>query len=268
MVRLVVPIKDLGRKAASVAQRIASILSAWDEVESVCVLSYGEDRYDPYFALSVDAYVSSPVRDPAQRQPSFSEAGAFESAVLGNKDRFLSGDIPVRIEYKVTDRFSALARAATEGTCLLRAAGTFAFHRLATCELLFSRSGWFERIIESLESIPDSFWSEVIRVQLASLEHVYGDLQAARAREDAFYFTVTAGRFATKVTSLVFAMNRTFEPSSRLMIDRVLTLPEVPDSFEGNIEHFARVDSVMSMDQRTEIAELMIKELAGLASGR
>ncbi len=265
MVRFLVAVNDLGRQAVEVAHHISDILSSWDEVDAAFELAYGEDRYDPYLALSIDAYLSAPIRDPDQRHGAFSEAGAFESAILGNKDRFLAGDLPVRIEYKLTSRFMELVRAAQEGRCLLRAARTFAFYRLSHGEPLFVRNDWFGAARDSISSLPSSFWTSVLQVQIATLDHLLSDLQAATARQDPFYFTVASGRFASQVVAVLFALNRMFEPSPRLMQSYVGQIPDVPDSFKGNLEHFCRADAVITMDQKTEIAALMARELSALA---
>jgi hypothetical protein len=191
----------------------------------------------------------------------FSQAGAFESALLTNKDRFLVGEIPVRVEYKRTSRFESLVADAHHGHCRLRAAGTFAFYRLQEAAILFSRSGWCEATRSGLASLPDEFWREIQSTQLATLEHVYADLQAACAREDSFYFSVTAGRFAARAAAALFAARRRFEPSPRVIGREVLSLPDLPPSFEANLEHFVRVESELSMVQRCEIAGFLVNDL-------
>lgn len=259
-----VSLPELGQRTASVAESLAQMLSSWDEVEAVSVMTYGDDRYDPYLALSFDTYVTGEVRSPELRHEVFAEAGAFESAILTSKDRFLVGEIPVRVEYKSTERFDSLVRNAGAGHCRLRGAGTYAFHRLTASEVRYSLSGWIESLRASLVDLPDGFWREVQLAQRASLEHVYADLQAACARQDAFYFTITSGRFALRAAAALFATRREFEPSPRVIAKAALALPHIPSSFAANFEHFARVDSELSMVQRCEIAGFVVNDILGL----
>lgn len=247
----------LGNRVADTAEGIAAVLAQWDEVQSVSAIAHGDDLYDPYLSIAIDAYLDGPARPSAERHESFAQAGAFESATLSLKDRFLLGSIPVRIEFKQTARFDAVVRDAADGRCALREGGTYTLYRLTRAQVLFSRDGWIEARQSAVEVLPDGFWAEVKRTQWFALEHIYSDLTAAEARSDAFYFALSAGRFAAAIAALQFTIRRQFAPSPRELGRCVLELPDLPDSFPANLEHFSKPG--LEPHQRVELARLMLE---------
>jgi hypothetical protein len=251
-------------KARRAVESLRTVLEGWSETVAVGVHAYGDDLYDPYFSVSLDVYTSGDVRAAAAREPAFGDVGAFESSLFLHKDRFLMDDVPVRVEYKRTDRFDGLVAAALDGICLLRDASTYAFTRVTDADPVVSRGGWFETMRDKLERLPEPFWLELRAVQAASAEHRYADLQAAAMREDTFYYTVTAGRFLVGLCALVFTINRSFEPSPRRVRREVLGLPMLPDSFPANLENFVRRESELSLSQRAELAQLMVTSVLSL----
>lgn len=252
------------QKAREAVERLRSALDSWQEITAVGLHAYGDDLYDPYFSLSFDVYTKAPVREPSARELAFGDVGAFESSLLTHKDRFLLNDIPVRLEYKLTDRFDGLVSAAMSGECRLRDARTYAFRRVVDAETVISRGSWFTTIRESLTRLPDRFWTELRASQEATAEHLYADVSAAAMREDAFYFTVASGRFVVGLCALLFTINRRFEPSPRRFRGEVLELPALPDSFPANLENFVRQEAGLSMSQRAELAELMVRSVLSL----
>src|SRR6056297_2895944 len=95
-------------KAHRSVAALQQVLEGWSEVTAVGLHSPGDDVYDPYFSLNLDVYTASPVRDTEARMRAFGDVGAFESSSLTNKDRFLMGEVPVRVEYKRIERFEEL----------------------------------------------------------------------------------------------------------------------------------------------------------------
>lgn len=252
------------QKAREAVEQLRSALESWQEITAVGLHAYGDDLYDPYFALSLDVYTKTPVREPSAREPAFGNAGAFESSLLTHKDRFLLNQIPVRLEYKLTDRFDGLVAAAMNGDCHLRDARTYAFRRVVDAEPIISRGTWFTTMRASLTRLPDRFWTELRASQSATAEHLYADVSAAAMRDDAFYYTMASGRFVVGLCALLFTINRQFEPSPRRFRGEVLDLPTLPDSFPANLENFVRQDSGLSMSQRAELAELMVTSVLSL----
>ncbi|MFP4114936.1 MAG: DUF4037 domain-containing protein [Spirochaetota bacterium] len=253
------------RAAADQAiKTLTSVLGSWSEVTAIGLTSQGEDLYDPYYSLSLDVYTRGPVRDADARETEFGEVGAFETSLLTAKDRFLMGEIPVRIEYKLTDRFDELVAAALDGECELRDSGTYAFRRVQDAKILVSEGEWFETIRSSLTELPNEFWDELRRSQESTVEHLFADLSAAAMREDSFYFLTSAGRFLAQLCALLFTINRRFEPPPRTLRDEVLSLPALPDSFPANLENFVTSGHGLSMSQRRELAEIMITSVLSL----
>ena len=252
------------RKTDQAVEQVRAALAGWDEVVAVGLNRHGEDVYDPYYSHSFDVYTAAELRDAALRERSFGEVTLFESSTLTTKDRFLIGEIPVRIEYKTTRRFDELSAAARNGECGLRDAGTYAFRRVTDAEVLVSRGGWIEAIRHALSQLPDPFWAALRRAQEARVEHLYADLSAAATREDAFYFMMSAGAFLAQLGALLFTINRRFEPSPRALRDEVLRLTVIPDSFPANLENFVNQRHYLSMSQRRELAELMVTAVLAL----
>lgn len=245
-------------------ERLASVFDGWPEVRAVGVNRWGDDRYDPYFSLSFDVYVTDTVREPETRALAFGEVGAFESTLAGTKDRFFIDDLPIRVEYKRTERFDELVTSALAGECRLRDTGTYAFRRVTDAQVALSRGHWLESIRSSLASLPNGFWSELRRAQQARAEHLYADVTAAAVRNDAFYFVLSSGAFLVSLCALLFALNRAFEPAPRAMYRDVVELPMTPDGLRANLENFIRLDPALTIGQRAELAELMIRGVVRL----
>ena len=250
-------------KVEAAVTHITDALKTWAEVEAVTLLHSGDDVYDPYFFLSLDVYTRTQVRESGERRDAYGVITAYESSVLTHKDRFMVGELPFRIEYKLVDRFSQLIAAAETGTPGLRNAGTYSFYRLLFGESLISKTDWLSDLQGRLHRLPDKFWVELRKTLQDSAEHTYSDLRAAAVRDDALYFSVSAGRFVSTLASLLFAVNRQFEPSPRQLQDAIADLQSVSDSLPANLENFVDHNS-LSLSQRAELAELMITAVIGL----
>ena len=251
-------------RARAIAERLCTAVSGWPETEAVVLILSGEDSFDPYLFAALDVYTAGEVRDTDRRRSQFGDIVAFESSPVTMKDRFLCEEVPVRIEYKTTARFDRLIEFARVGVAGFRDTGTYAFYRIEKGELLFSRTGWLERLRSHLGRLPASFWARLADAQKAQLEHLYSDLGAAEMRGDELYFTISAGRLVGTLCALLFTVNRLFEPGGRSMAAMLPALAKVPDSLPANLESFVRQSDGMSMHQRRELAELMVKSVLSL----
>lgn len=254
------------RKIQETADRVTAVLETWDEVVAVGLTTTGEDLYDPYFTMSFDVYVRGEARRVSEREGAFGDIGAFESSLLTGKDRFLMDGLPVRLEYKRVSRLDELVSSAARGECTLRDGGTYAFRRVVDADILLARNRWLESTRDALKDLPDRFWVRLHATQQATVEHLYADLSAAAMRDDDFYFVASAGAFLTQLCSLLFTVNRTFEPSPRTLHGAVLKLDTIPDSFPANLESFVRQNAGLSISQRQELAELMVTSVLSLQS--
>lgn len=251
-------------RGARLAQPIVDVLSRWPGVDSVAVLQSGSDQYDPYYFLSLDVYCNGDIPDSDTREAELEGHSAFESSQVTRKDRFFIGETPIRIEYKETARFDDLVQAAQAGRPRFRDAGTYPFYRLAGAEVLHSRSDWIANIRTALSGLPDGFWKNLRESQMARAEHTYGDLSAATYRDDELFFVVSAGRYIRSLAGLLFAINRLFQPSYRLLTDELSNLTVLPESFAARLETFIRQDGSFTMQQRRELAKLMITSVISL----
>ncbi|MEE8440910.1 MAG: DUF4037 domain-containing protein [Spirochaetia bacterium] len=251
-------------RGARLAQPIVEVLSRWPGVDCVAVLQSGSDQYDPYYFLSLDVYCNGEIPDSDTREAELEGHSAFESSQVTRKDRFFVGETPIRIEYKETARFDDLVHAAQAGEPRFRDAGTYPFYRLAGAEVLYNRSDWIANIRKALADLPDEFWKSLRESQLARAEHTYADLSAAAYRNDELFFVVSAGRYIRSLAGLLFAINRRFQPSYRLLTDELFNLTQLPESFPARLETFIRQDGSMTVQQRRELAELMITSVLSL----
>ncbi|MDR1059062.1 MAG: DUF4037 domain-containing protein, partial [Treponema sp.] len=134
-------------KTKLLVDRFTGIISLWPGVECISLNEAAlPDILHPYFALILDVYCRGPIPGAEERSRLYGEdVLAFETSGQKNKDRFLIGNIPVRLEYKTTGKIEelvALADTRIDSLWLAKDSGTYGYYRLVKGELLFSRSGW------------------------------------------------------------------------------------------------------------------------------
>jgi len=254
-------------KTKVLVERFAGILSAWPGVECVALNEAAlPDILDPYFALILDVFFSSPIPGAGQRCEMFgSDVAAFESS--GEKDRFLLGDVPVRLEYKSTAKVEELVSIADEqpgSLWLIKHSGTYGFYRLASGDTVLSRSGWIDGIRKRLERLPDAFWDEMRSSAQSKMEHFLSDLGAASFQGDEFHYLVASAGFIKTACLALFCANRRFEPSHRAYYRQALELPILPERFPAQLENFFSAGPGSSMDRRFSLAKLMARGIVGL----
>ncbi len=67
------------------------------------------------------------------------------------------------------------------------------------------------------------------------------------------------------MASFLFAVNRRFEPSDRMLAEQIATLPVLPDGFVGKMDNFIRPIGDMTMEAKREIAQHIVRSLMPLA---
>lgn len=245
-----------------IAEDLAGRLEQWEGVDSITLAeSASADVYDAYFYLSLDVYYRGEVPSPDVRQKLFSDAGAFESSSVSSKDRFLIEDLPIRVEYKDMSRIDDVLARTKENLWVFRQTGTYMFYRLKNAEVLVKGSSWIDDVRKSLKELPDEFWTLMIRSSQATMEHYLGDLSAAAVRQDNLFFLISSAGFIKSFLSLLFVINRHFEPSGRMLYEMVRELPELPENFKGRFESFLREDPEFQPARKREIAELLAKSV-------
>jgi hypothetical protein len=249
-------------KTRKLVERFAEIVSEWPGVECITLNEAAlPDTLDPYFALIMDVFISAPIPEPQERCAAFGEdIAAFESSGRHEKDRFLVGDIPVRLEYKSIRHIEELVFIAdtnVDSLWMIKDAGTYGFYRLANGEIVFSRGKWIKEIRKRLENISDAFWNEMRGAAQSKMEHFLSDLGAASFQSDEFHYLLASAGFIKAACLSLFCANRRFEPSHRAYNKQVLELPLLPEKFPAALENFLGEGS--SMERRFSIAKLIAK---------
>jgi hypothetical protein len=256
-------------KTRLLADRFVGILSGWTGIECITVNEAAlPDTLDPYFALILDVFYSSPIPPPEERRRLYgSDLLAFETSLQALKDRFLIGDIPVRLEYKAAakiEELTAIAEARPEDLWLIKDSGTYGFYRLAGGDVLFSRSGWLDGIRRKLAELGDSFWEGMRGASQSKMEHFLNDLGAAWLQNDEFHYLLASAGFIKEACLTLFCVNRRFEPSHRAYYRQVLELSRLPDSFPAELENFVRQGPELTMERRYSLAQAIARGIVDL----
>jgi len=256
-------------KTKMLVNRFAEILSAWPGVECITVNEAAlPDPLDPYFALILDVFYSSAIPDAEERCRLYgSDVAAFESSGQNEKDRFLIGNTPIRLEFKSTGKIEELVSIADtkhESLWLIKDSGTYVFYRLANGEIFFSRSKWINNIRKRLKNLPDQFWLEMRDAVQSKMVHFLSDLGAASYQNDQFHYLQASAGFIKTACLTLFCINRHFEPSHRAYFNQVQELSILPDSFKAELETFLRNESNVNMDSRFRLAKLMATRIITL----
>jgi hypothetical protein len=251
-------------KTRMLVERFANILSGWPGVECISLNEAAlPDTLDPYFALIMDVFISAPIPGPQERCAAYGDdIAAFESSGRHEKDRFLIGDIPVRLEYKsikYIEELVSFADTSVDSLWMIKDAGTYGYYRLANGEVVFSRGNWIKEIRKRLENIGDAFWNEMRGAAQSKMEHFLSDLGAASFQGDEFHYLVASAGFIKAACLSLFCANRRFEPSHRAYYKQVMELPLLPEKFPAALENFLEEGPGASMERRFSIAKLIAK---------
>ncbi|MDR3130781.1 MAG: DUF4037 domain-containing protein [Treponema sp.] len=249
-------------KTKCLLDRLVPILSRWPGVECISLNEAAlPDTLDPYFALILDVFYTEGIPLSGERKSRYGDdIAAFETTNMEKKDRFLVGDLPVRIEYKSLVQIEELVSfldAKRESIWLIKDSGTYGFYRLARGEILFSRSGWIKKIQNRLLAPEDEFWFRLREANQSKMEHFLSDLGAALIQEDDFYYLISSASFIKYACLTLFCLNRRFEPSHRAYYRQVLELPELPESFSVRLETFLRGNPEITMERKYSLAQLI-----------
>jgi hypothetical protein len=251
----------LKRKTFELAQRLAEAVSSWEGVEAITLNEAAEgDMLGPNFALALDVYHARSLPPPEARKSQYGGPDVYESTLT--KDRFLSGDIPVRIEFKWTPKVESLVNIACGNKEALHAAsgtGTYGYYRLVESRVLYSRGEWLPGIKKKLSTLGRDFWEELRGVYQSKMEHCLSDLGAALLSDDNFYFLVSAAGFIKMAALTLFCVNCRFEPSHRFYYEQVCSLQTLPDSFDAQIETFLSPSAEVTMERKYGVAQIIAR---------
>ena len=256
-------------KTKVLADRFVEILSNWPGVECITVNEAAlPDILDPYFALILDVFCSGPIPDVDERFQIYGDdVAAFESSGLNEKDRFLIGDIPVRLEYKFiqkAEELVSIADSKVDSLWLIKDSGTYGFYRLSNGEIMFTRNNWIHDIRKRLEKIGDSFWTEMREVVQSRMEHFLSDLGAASFQGDEFHYLLASAGFIKTACLTLFCINHRFEPSHRAYYKQVLELPVLPRSFSTQLDSFLATRLGEPMERRFNLGRQIARGIVTL----
>jgi len=256
-------------KTKQLVDRFAGIVSQWPGVECVTLNEAAlQDIFDPYFALILDVFFSTPVPNAEERCRLYGDdVAAFESSGLNEKDRFLIGDIPVRLEYKFTgkiDELVSIAENRPDSLWLIKDSGTYGFYRLDRGEIVFSRGNWIHDTRKKIKNFGEIFWAEMRGAAQSKMEHFLSDLGAAFFQGDEFHYLIASAGFIKTACLTLFCINRHFEPSHRAYYKQVVELPVQPVSFQAELDNFLESEPEISMERRFNLAKLIAKGIVAL----
>ncbi|MDR0720967.1 MAG: DUF4037 domain-containing protein [Treponema sp.] len=269
-------------KTKTLCDRLTQVISQWPGVECIALNEAAlPDTLDPYFALILDIYFDGGIPQGDERARLYGDdIAAFESA--GNnsakkgesdgecKDRFLVGNLPVRLEYKsvkMINELTEIASSRIDSLYLIKNSGTYGFYRLMNGEILFSRNAWINSIRKKLKSLSPEFWRQMIIAQESKMEHFLSDLGAACFQGDDFFYLISAGGFIKHACLSLFCINKRFEPSHRGYYKQTMKLNVLPDSFKGLFDNFLKSDPGITMERRFSLAQLIAKGIFALGTG-
>lgn len=255
------------RKVEQIAEDLTARLSEWAGVDTITLAEFAEmDQSDPYFFMSFDVFYRGELPEIAERLNSFSDAGAFETSSVATKDRFIIDSIPVRLEYKDMNRIDKLLEHAEERLWVFRETGTYMFYRLSSYQVLLQKSDWLKGIRERLKNLPEEFWRSLEASGLSATEHYLSDLQAAVMRDDRLFFVISLANYVKNLSSMMFLINRRFEPSGRDLYARILELPHLPENFRGRFYSIIHESDEFPPTRKQELAELLLRSILPLMS--
>lgn len=257
-------------KTKLLADRFTALFAQWPGVECVILNeAAGSGILDPYFALVLDVLYSAPIPKPEERLALYgSDISAFENSNHQLKDRFLVGDLPVRMEYKSTaqvEDLTAYTDSKTESLWIIKDSGTYGFYRLTQGQILFSRSTWIDGIRDRVLNAKEDFWLRLRDVNQSKMEHFLNDLGAALYQGDDFFSLISAAGFIKHACLTLFCINKHFEPSHRAYGEQVIKLPELPESFAAQLEIFlSDKEGGASAERRYTLAKLIARGIIAL----
>jgi hypothetical protein len=256
-------------KTKQLVDRFTTVLSAWPGIECISLNeAAAPDTLDPYFALIFDVFYSGIIPAAEERCGFYGEdVAAFEVSNQGGKDRFLIGDLPVRIEYKAArkiDELVYIADTKRESLWLIKDSGTYGYYRLVHGEILFSRSNWIHGVRERLLGLDGAFWDQMRDAYQSKMEHFLSDLGAALLQGDSFHYLVSSSGFIKMACLTLFCINRRFEPSHRGYYKQVLGLPVLPESFRARFESFLGGDPEITAERKYSLAQLIARGIVAL----
>jgi hypothetical protein len=250
------------RKVRRIAAGLAERLSGIEGVQAVLLGEAAEiEEFDPYFTIDLDVYTAGTPPSLETRASLVPGMDAFETSPVAAVDRFQVEGLPASIHYIRAADVDRMLLRISESTWVFHEPGTNALYRIGRGEVLWKRESWLEEARAALAHVPEQFWWQARLRAFSMTERALSDLGAAAHREDPLFFLLSSSRLARCVASFLFAVNQRFEPSDRMIAERIGGLPRLPEGFAGRMESFLRPIGELSMESRREIAGHIVRSL-------
>jgi len=254
------------RKVRRIAGNLAERLSHVEGVQAVLLGEAADiEVFDPYFTIDLDVYTAGAPPNIEARSTLLHGMDAFETSPVAAVDRFLLEELPASIHYIRSADVDRMLFRISEQTWVFHEPGTNALYRIERGEVLFQRGTWIEESRAALAHVPTQFWWQARLRAFSLAERALSDLGAAAHRADSLFFLVSSSRLARCVASFLFALNRRYEPSDRMLAEQIATLPGLPDGFVGQLDNFIRPIGDITMEAKREIAQHIVSSLIPLA---
>jgi hypothetical protein len=147
---------------------------------------------------------------------------------------------------------------------IFRYSGTYGLYRLQQGIVRYDPYKWIENMRLKINSLENDFWRFLFTVFRGTTEHFVGDLNAAALKKDPYFFLVSSSGFLLHVVRLLFTVNNKFECSGRQIFQTVYALKRIPEDFAGRFESFLREDGGLTLERKTEVAELLATSVIGM----
>ena len=226
--------------------------------------------FDPYFTIDIDVYVR-PGRPPSLG--STKSAGlmlghvAFETSPLRRWQSCSSWSTPASVHYiRSADVDRMLLRIPEHGVGVPTSRDKCAVPHRAR-RVLSTADSWMEEARAALAHVPDHSGAR------RGARFLPGERALSRpGRRGAQVRRPFLPRFGRPlvrcVASFLFAAHREFEPSDRMLSERIAALSKIPEGFMGMLDSFMRPIGEVTKDARREIAEHIVRSLMPLAVWR
>jgi hypothetical protein len=236
-----------------------------EKLENVEAILLGEaaeiEIYDPYFIIDMDVFYEGELLPAVKRAELFGNPAIFETSPVNPVDRFLTGDLPIIIYYKELDRVDLIFERIENQKWIFRKETTNMLYRLKNGQVLYSKKGWIDSIRKHFVTLPESFWKNIINSCKFLIEHYLREIHVSAIKENNLLYQNSLSCFIEGVCSCIFALNREFEPSPRLLYEYLCSLKNLPDGFLNRFEILISTKKEFTMERKGEVATLIAKSL-------
>lgn len=217
--------------------------------------------YDPNFIIAMDVFYSGRLISPKKRHLLYGNPEFFESSSVYPVDRFISDNLPVIINYRKINRIDRIFDRIERSEWVFRMESSNILHRLKEGHVLFNRNGWIDKIKKRFKTIPDEFWEHILESSSFLIEHYLREINVSIFKNNNLLYLISLTHFIKSVCSFIYALNRDFEPSPRLLYGAIKTMPNLPYEFMNRFNLLINPASEVSLEQKGEVATLIAKSL-------